>query len=190
MVPLNYCLYLNYSAWGAVPLTPSVGNSVSLQAYYRDPQLDARKNTYIYRECELNVCQSSKLMFIFFQIVLFDGQINKTAIDVIVNNLRGEIIFPRKARFSRRRTVCDVGSSGPCGGRCVKLNSTIPCFICPQITSLDVHAMTAKRGKGPMKKCKLSPDGFVQMAMHLAFYRRHKEVAKSYEPSTGRSVSL
>lgn len=28
-----------------------------------------------------------------------------------------------------------------------------------------------KVGKGFVKKCKLSPDGFIQAALHLAFYR-------------------
>ena len=37
-----------------------------------------------------------------------------------------------------------------------------------------------------MKSKRLSPDGYIQMAIQLAYYREHKEITKTYEPSTGR----
>ncbi len=41
-------------------------------------------------------------------------------------------------------------------------------------------------GKGMMKSKRLSPDGYLQMVFQLAYYRMHKEIVKTYEPSTGR----
>lgn len=41
-----------------------------------------------------------------------------------------------------------------------------------------------------MKKCRLSPDGFIQMALQLAFYKKRNEIAKTYEPATGRLFLL
>ena len=43
-------------------------------------------------------------------------------------------------------------------------------------------------GKGFMKKQRLSPDGFIQMSLQLAYYRLHQHVPKTYEPSTHRST--
>ena len=38
-----------------------------------------------------------------------------------------------------------------------------------------------------MKKARLSPDGYIQMALQLAYYKLHKETPKTYEPATSRS---
>lgn len=41
-------------------------------------------------------------------------------------------------------------------------------------------------GKSIPKKCRLSPDGWFQMAMQLAHYRRHREFVLTYESATTR----
>ena len=41
-------------------------------------------------------------------------------------------------------------------------------------------------GKGLIKKLRISPDGYIQMCFQLAYYRMHKSIPKTYEPSTGR----
>ncbi|CAD5120618.1 DgyrCDS9175 [Dimorphilus gyrociliatus] len=55
---------------------------------------------------------------------------------------------------------------------------------------LDLIVQSAPFGKGIMKKCRLSPDGFIQMALQLAFYKKRQEIAKTYEPATGRLFLL
>lgn len=52
--------------------------------------------------------------------------------------------------------------------------------------NIDVHAMKLKQGKGAIKKLRVSPDSFVQMALQLAFYRMHKFVPKTYESAMTR----
>jgi len=42
------------------------------------------------------------------------------------------------------------------------------------------------KGKSFMKKLRLSPDGYMQMSLQLAFYRLHKEIPKTYETGTTR----
>lgn len=51
---------------------------------------------------------------------------------------------------------------------------------------LDMHIHLCKYGKGFMKKCRLSPDGYIQMALQLAYSRLHKTTPKTYEPATSR----
>lgn len=46
--------------------------------------------------------------------------------------------------------------------------------------------LRASYGKGFPKKQRMSPDGYIQMAMQLAYYRMHKTIPKTYEPSTSR----
>lgn len=55
---------------------------------------------------------------------------------------------------------------------------------------LDLIIQSAPFGKGIMKKCRLSPDGFIQMALQLAFYKKRQEIPKTYEPATGRIFLL
>lgn len=45
-------------------------------------------------------------------------------------------------------------------------------------------------GKRVMKMARLSPDGYIQMALQLAYYRLHKETPKTYEPATSRLYAL
>ena len=40
------------------------------------------------------------------------------------------------------------------------------------VDDLDFHLLVHNQfGKGAMKKCKVSPDAFIQMGMQLAYYR-------------------
>lgn len=41
-------------------------------------------------------------------------------------------------------------------------------------------------GKGIIKKCKVSPDGFIQMALQLAYYKENKKFVQTYEASMTR----
>ncbi|GAB6019338.1 hypothetical protein CHUAL_000930 [Chamberlinius hualienensis] len=41
-------------------------------------------------------------------------------------------------------------------------------------------------GKGDMKKCKISPDAFVQVALQMAYFRESGKFAQTYEASTTR----
>ncbi|KAL5517212.1 hypothetical protein EMCRGX_G002713 [Ephydatia muelleri] len=54
------------------------------------------------------------------------------------------------------------------------------------IADSDLVAVTPGFGKSFPKKCKLSPDGFYQMAMQLAYYRLHKSFVLTYESATTR----
>ncbi|XP_039274243.2 carnitine O-palmitoyltransferase 1, liver isoform-like [Styela clava] len=51
---------------------------------------------------------------------------------------------------------------------------------------VEVKVFTLFHGKGAMKKCRVSPDGFMQMALQLAFYRMHKSTPKTYESASTR----
>ena len=51
---------------------------------------------------------------------------------------------------------------------------------------MDLAVLNSPYGKRQMKKARLSPDGYLQMSMQLAYYRLHNEIVKTYEPSTGR----
>lgn len=44
-------------------------------------------------------------------------------------------------------------------------------------------------GKSEIKKFKLSPDGYLQMAFHLAYYRLHKKFAPTYESCSTRKYA-
>ncbi|XP_033629485.1 carnitine O-palmitoyltransferase 1, liver isoform-like isoform X2 [Asterias rubens] len=52
---------------------------------------------------------------------------------------------------------------------------------------LDFHLLVHNHfGKGKMKKCKVSPDGFIQMGMQLAYYRDAGKFNLTYEASMTR----
>jgi carnitine O-palmitoyltransferase 1 len=53
-------------------------------------------------------------------------------------------------------------------------------------SDIDLHVLSGRYSKGFMKKVRLSPDGYFQMAMQLAYHRLHKVTPKTYEPSTSR----
>jgi carnitine O-palmitoyltransferase 1 len=53
------------------------------------------------------------------------------------------------------------------------------------IADSDLIIMTTY-GKEIPKKCKLSPDGWFQMALQLAHYRKYKEIVLTYESATTR----
>jgi len=56
-----------------------------------------------------------------------------------------------------------------------------------QIDELDLQVDCFNAySKGFMKKVKLSPDGYVQMALQLAYYRMHKKFVLTYESSMTR----
>ena len=45
-------------------------------------------------------------------------------------------------------------------------------FAHEQIEDLDLHILQHREfGKGDIKKCKISPDAFIQMAIQLAYYK-------------------
>nr|CAB3233585.1 carnitine O-palmitoyltransferase 1, liver isoform-like [Phallusia mammillata] len=52
--------------------------------------------------------------------------------------------------------------------------------------NLDAHALKLNHGKGAIKKLRVSPDSFMQMALQLAFYRMNKKVPKTYETAMTR----
>ena len=55
------------------------------------------------------------------------------------------------------------------------------------LNDVDLHLfMFSKFGKGLMKKCKLSPDAFIQMALQLAYYRDAGKFNLTYEASMTR----
>ena len=59
-------------------------------------------------------------------------------------------------------------------------------FFLNQASDVDTVIYIVKKGKSFIKKQRISPDGFIQMALQLAFYRMHKETPKTYETATTR----
>ncbi|KAF9438668.1 Carnitine O-acetyltransferase mitochondrial [Entomortierella beljakovae] len=57
-------------------------------------------------------------------------------------------------------------------------------------STVDAHEMVPTEfksyGKGLIKTFKMSPDGYVQMALQLAYYRKHKELVATYESAATR----
>lgn len=56
--------------------------------------------------------------------------------------------------------------------------------------TVDAHEMVPTEfknyGKGLIKSFKMSPDAYVQMALQLAYYRKHKELVATYESAATR----
>ena len=61
-------------------------------------------------------------------------------------------------------------------------------WCCLQSDGIQMHTVSPSYGKGFMKKQKISPDGYIQMCVNLAFYNMHKFFPKTYEPATSRCV--
>lgn len=55
-----------------------------------------------------------------------------------------------------------------------------------QCNNIDLHTRKLYTGKGAIKKCRVSPDSFLQMSIQLAFYRMHKKTPKTYETAMTR----
>uniref|UniRef100_A0A8D3DZ69 Carnitine O-palmitoyltransferase n=1 Tax=Scophthalmus maximus TaxID=52904 RepID=A0A8D3DZ69_SCOMX len=85
----------------------------------------------------------------------------------------------------------EVDSSLP---RPQKLNWEIAPEISQSLTvaqaladDLDFHVLSFKDfGKGRVKRCRVSPDAFVQMALQLAYYRNRRTFCLTYEASMTR----
>ncbi|XP_071506916.1 carnitine O-palmitoyltransferase 1, liver isoform-like [Diadema antillarum] len=55
------------------------------------------------------------------------------------------------------------------------------------VDDVQIHVRVHNKfGKGPMKKCRVSPDAFIQLAMQLAYYRDAKKFCLTYESSMTR----
>merc|ERR1712226_12385 len=59
-----------------------------------------------------------------------------------------------------------------------------------RIDAVDVYLGHPKVCKADIKKLRVSPDGFVQMALQLSYNRLYKCFPKTYEPATGRMYAL
>lgn len=57
-------------------------------------------------------------------------------------------------------------------------------------SELDLVIMYSDFGRGWMKSRKISPDGFIQMSIQLAFKRMHGCFTKTYEPASHRLFTL
>ncbi|CAH1792601.1 unnamed protein product [Owenia fusiformis] len=55
--------------------------------------------------------------------------------------------------------------------------------------NVDIKLYKPDFGKRLIKKFRLSPDGFIQMAIQLAYYRIHKEFVRTYESASTRIFS-
>ena len=62
-------------------------------------------------------------------------------------------------------------------------------LLVSQIYDSDLLVTTPGYGKAVPKRCRLSPDGWIQIAMQLAFYRMYKKFVLTYESATTRCVS-
>lgn len=52
---------------------------------------------------------------------------------------------------------------------------------------VDLHIFDHNQwGKGAIKKCRVSPDAFVQLAIQLAYYKQHNKFVQTYEASMTR----
>jgi len=51
---------------------------------------------------------------------------------------------------------------------------------------IDVCVYLTNKGKDNIKRLRVSPDGFIQMALQLAFYRLHHQTPKTYETAATR----
>lgn len=70
---------------------------------------------------------------------------------------------------------------------CVARISSAQTLAQQQIADLDLHVlMHDDFGKGVMKKCHLSPDAFIQMALQMAYYKDAGKLCLTYEASMTR----
>ncbi|CAK8691317.1 unnamed protein product [Clavelina lepadiformis] len=58
------------------------------------------------------------------------------------------------------------------------------------VKDFDGYVFFANKGKNFIKKLRVSPDGYIQMALQLAFYRCHTETPKTYETAATRFFKL
>ena len=70
--------------------------------------------------------------------------------------------------------------------QCICLLILLAIIILLQIDDSDLIVMQSPYGKGFPKKCRLSPDGWIQMALQLTFYRLHNKLVLTYESATTR----
>ncbi|EDV25450.1 uncharacterized protein TRIADDRAFT_23733 [Trichoplax adhaerens] len=93
---------------------------------------------------------------------------------------------------------CDGESSVDNIGRPTRLKWDIPSKCCEEIedcaqiaksaiSDLDLYVLDfTEYGKGYMKTCKVSPDGYMQMALQLTYYRLSRQFCLTYESSMTR----
>lgn len=55
--------------------------------------------------------------------------------------------------------------------------------------SFELVVTTPEYGKGFMKKKRMSPDGYIQMALQLAYYKLYQKIPKTYESASTRIFS-
>ncbi|KAK3597338.1 hypothetical protein CHS0354_034580 [Potamilus streckersoni] len=53
-------------------------------------------------------------------------------------------------------------------------------------STFDLRIVSADYGKGWIKKKRMSPDGYIQMALQLAYYRLYMKIPKTYESASTR----
>ena len=58
-------------------------------------------------------------------------------------------------------------------------------ILLPQTDDSDLCIMSSY-GKGIPKRCHLSPDGWIQMSLQLAYYRMYHKFVLTYESATTR----
>ncbi|XP_013419196.1 carnitine O-palmitoyltransferase 1, liver isoform-like [Lingula anatina] len=58
------------------------------------------------------------------------------------------------------------------------------------VDDLDMFVQPSDYGKGWIKKKHISPDGYLQMAMQLAYFRLHGDTPKTYESASTRMFAL
>ena len=59
-------------------------------------------------------------------------------------------------------------------------------YALSKANDLDIHVLAMTQGKGAIKKCRINPDSFIQMALQLAFFRDQGQFGLTYESSMTR----